>query len=80
MPREQRCWVVTVFLVASIAYAAMGVGYHGLQDACYASRHSVDRQPPVLGGALGFVIDVAMWPAFLPFSGGQSCQPLPAAE
>ncbi len=61
----------------TVVYAGMGVGYQGLQRACYDSRHSIDHEPAVGGGAIGLVIDVVLWPLFLPFSGQQSCLPVP---
>jgi hypothetical protein len=62
--------------VVVLVYVLLGWGFHGLQSACYESRHSIDHEPSV-GGPLGAAAEVALWPLMLAFSGGQSCDPLP---
>jgi hypothetical protein len=72
--RKQRRGRLLALAVAAVVYLALGWGFHGLQSACYDSRHSIDHQPSV-GGDLTPVIDTLLWPVWLPFSGGQSCEP-----
>lgn len=56
-------------------YIAVGVGYERLQGACFDSRHSIDQE-----GRVGDGLGVILWPLALPFSGGQSCLPVPIGE
>ena len=77
--REQTVRRLPVLAIGLLLYLALGWGYHGLQSACYDSRHTIDQQPPV-GGDLTPVIDLLLWPVWLPFSGGQSCAPVPVGD
>ena len=76
--RRQRVVALGAFVAVAI-YIALGIGFHRTVVACYDSRHSLDREPRVFGGPIGFVLDVALWPAFQAANGlhGIDCDPLP---
>jgi hypothetical protein len=66
-------------VVAVAVYITLGIGYHRTVVACYNSRHSLDREPMVFGGAAGAAIDVALWPVSQAGNGlnGIDCHPRP---
>ena len=66
-------------VVAVAIYIALGIGSHRTLMACYDSRHSLDREPRVFGGPIGFVFDVALWPVFQATNAlhGIDCHPPP---
>ena len=82
MRTSQRLTVTCIALaLGAVAYFSIGLGYHRLSVACYDSRHSIDREPMVGGGAFGLVIDAVMWPVFLASTPGDiSCLPRPLGE
>lgn len=59
----------------------LGFGYHRATVACYDSRHSIDNEPMVGGGAFGLVVNVLLWPMFQTFTAvtqdDPSCEPRP---
>ncbi|MFZ3069677.1 MAG: hypothetical protein WA110_00945 [Anaerolineaceae bacterium] len=60
--------LLTILVIIVAVYLVIGVGFHAIWqtklDACREARivqgETVD--PEVLGGALGFVLDVTGWP------------------
>ncbi len=65
-------------VVVAVLYVALGLGYHRASVACYQSRHSIDNEPMVGGGAVGVGIDVLLWPLFQTFTPPDlSCEPRP---
>jgi hypothetical protein len=61
--RARRRLAITITLALFIAaWTILGVGYSRMSKACYESRHSIDPEPEVYGGALGLAIDIAFWP------------------
>jgi hypothetical protein len=79
---SQRLTLICIALaLGTFAYVAIGLGYHRLMGACYDSRHSIDMEPMVGGGAFGVVIDTLMWPVFLAATPADiSCLPRPLGE
>jgi hypothetical protein len=75
--------VIALAAVVAVAlYITLGIGYHRTVVACYNSRHSLDREPMVFGGAVGAAFDVAFWPVFQAANGlhGIDCHPRPEAR
>jgi hypothetical protein len=83
MRTSQRLTLICIALtLGTVGYLSIGLGYHRLSVACYDSRHSIDREPIVGGGAVGVVIDAFLWPVFLIgiSSDDISCLPRPLGE
>jgi hypothetical protein len=74
--------VIALAALAAVVYITLGVGYHRTVVACYDSRHSIDGEPMVGGGAIGVVIDLVLWPVFQAADGlnGIDCHPRPVRE
>jgi hypothetical protein len=69
-------------VAAASMWILAGWSYNTLSVACYESRHSVDRQPIVAPGFLGWAIDVAFWPLFTlgAIASPPDCEPVPLAS
>ncbi len=82
MRTSQRLTLICIALtLGTVAYVVIGLGYNRLSVACYDSRHSIDREPMVGGGAFGVVIDAFLWPLFLAATPSDiSCLPRPLGE
>jgi hypothetical protein len=55
---------LVLLALGAVMWAWAGVGQHVLSTKCYESRHSIDHEPEVFGGAVGLVITIAFWPLF----------------
>jgi hypothetical protein len=78
--RQPSRGVIAALFVAAGLYVLLGVGYHREAVACYDSRHSIDHEPMVGGGAFGLILDVLLWPmcqAFAAVTPDLSCEPRP---
>jgi hypothetical protein len=82
MQTPQRLTLICAALaLGTLAYVAIGLGYHRLMVACYDSRHAIDMEPMVGGGVLGVVLDAVMWPIFLASTPSDiSCLPRPLGD
>jgi hypothetical protein len=73
--------VWTAALLCLAVYIGLGYGYHRTSVACYESRHSIDHEPMVGGGAVGVAMDITLWPLFqisgAVTSPAVSCDPRP---
>lgn len=72
-----RAILVPVLALALGVYAALGLGYHRVTKACWETRHASGAEGEVYGGAVGILLDMAMWPVFLGSIAvtGISCDP-----
>lgn len=61
-PTPRRVAISAALALFVAAWTMLGVGYSRMSKACYESRHSIDREPEVYGGALGVAIDIVFWP------------------
>lgn len=59
---NRRLAILAALAVLAAAWVILGIGYDRASKACYETRHALDREPEVYGGAIGTAIVIVFWP------------------